>query len=235
MTVLHKSDTVSEAILKAGQFRLKDPWSAITHLAGFLAAIVAMPMLMLKGYLAQNSPSSMISYMIYMLSMILLYGASASYHSFNISEKANMILKKIDHLSIFLLIAGTYTPVCLIALDQPHGYYLLAAVWTIALAGIIFKLFYVTCPKWVSSVIYTAMGWVCIFCLPQLLHNLSSGAFFWLLAGGILYSVGAVFYAIRPKWLDHPHFGNHEVFHCFVLAGSICHFIVVCGFLTMIG
>lgn len=235
MTVLKNKNTVSEAILRAGEFRLKDPWSAITHLAGFLAAIVAMPMLMLRGYLAQNSLSSMISYMIYMLSMILLYGASASYHSFNISEKANMILKKIDHLSIFLLIAGTYTPVCMIALAPPQGYWLLAAVWGIALLGIIFKLFYVTCPKWVSSVMYTAMGWVCLFCFPQLLHSLSTGAFLWLLAGGIFYSIGAVFYAVKPKWLDHPGFGNHEVFHCFVLAGSVCHFIVVCGFLTMIG
>ena len=115
------------------------------------------------------------------------------------------------------------------------GWILLAAVWSIALAGIVFKLFFVTCPKWVSSVIYTAMGWVCIFCLPQLLQSLSAGAFFWLLAGGIMYSIGAVFYAIKPKWLSHPGFGNHEVFHCFVLAGSLCHFIVVCGFLTMLG
>ena len=145
------------------------------------------------------------------------------------------MLKKIDHLSIFILIAGTYTPVCVIAIDKPFGWIMLAAVWSIALAGIVFKLFYVTCPKWVSSVIYTAMGWVCIFALPQLLKSLTVGAFIWLLAGGILYSLGAVIYALRPKFLSHPRFGSHEVFHCFVLAGTFCHFIVVCGFLTRIG
>ena len=235
MTVIKNTNTVSDMLRTAGEFRLKDRWSAITHLIGFLASIVAMPLLMLRGYLWQNSTAAMVSYMIYMLSMILLYGASASYHSFNISEKANLILKKIDHLSIFILIAGTYTPVCVIALAGMKGWILLAAVWSIALIGIVFKLFFVTCPKWVSSVIYTAMGWVCIFCLPQLLQSLSAGAFFWLLAGGIMYSIGAVFYAIKPKWLSHPGFGNHEVFHCFVLAGSLCHFIVVCGFLTMLG
>ena len=197
MTVYENRPAVSDTLMISGYFRLKDFWSALTHIAGFLAAIVAMPFLMLKGYLAQNETVSMVSYMIYMLSMILLYGASSAYHSFNISEKANLLLKKIDH--------------------------------------IVFKLFYVTCPKWVSSVIYTAMGWVCIFALPQLLRSLSAGAFIWLLAGGILYSIGAVIYAIRPKFLANPRFGSHEVFHCFVLAGTFCHFIVVCGFLTMIG
>lgn len=235
MTVIKKSYSVNDQILSAYPFRLKDPWSAITHLAGCLAAIIAMPLLMLKGYMSGNTLSSMISYMIYMLSMVVLYGASFSYHSFNISSRANMILKKIDHLSIFLLIAGTYTPVCVIALDKPSGWYLLAAVWTIAALGILFKLFFVTCPKWVSSLMYTAMGWVCMIYLPQLLQNLSTGAFLWLLAGGILYSIGAIFYAVKPRWLSHPGFGNHEVFHCFVLAGSICHFIVVCVFLSAIG
>ena len=235
MTVFESRPAVSENLMISGYFRLKDFWSALTHIAGFLAAIVAMPFLMLKGYLAQNETVSMVSYMVYMLSMILLYGASSAYHSFNISEKANLLLKKIDHLSIFILIAGTYTPVCVIAIDKPFGWIMLAAVWSIALAGIVFKLFYVTCPKWVSSVIYKAMGWVCIFALPQLLKSLSTGAFIWLLAGGILYSLGAVIYALRPKFLSHPRFGSHEVFHCFVLAGTFCHFIVVCGFLTMIG
>ena len=235
MTVYENRPAVSETLMISGYFRLKDFWSALTHIAGFLAVIVAMPFLMLKGYLAQNDTVSMVSYMVYMLSMILLYGASSAYHSFNISDKANLLLKKIDHLSIFILIAGTYTPVCVIAIEKPLGWIMLAAVWSIALAGIVFKLFYVTCPKWVSSVIYTAMGWVCIFALPQLLRSLSAGAFVWLLAGGILYSIGAVIYAIRPKFLANPRFGSHEVFHCFVLAGTFCHFIVVWGFLTMIG
>ena len=235
MTAIKKPYSITDTMISAQNFRLKDRWSAITHLAGFLASIIAMPFLLLKGYLYQNSLTSMVSYIIYMMSMILLYGASSSYHSFDISDRANMNLKKIDHVSIFILIAGTYTPVCMIALDKPAGYYLLAAVWTVAVLGTVFKLFYVTCPKWVSSVMYAAMGWLCVTCLPQLIESLPSGAFFWLLLGGIFYTVGAVFYAFKPKWMDHPGFGNHEVFHCFVLAGSICHFILVFSYLTLIG
>lgn len=145
-----------------------------------------------------------------------------------------MILKKCDHLSIFLLIAGSYTPVCVIALKGTIGIRLLAFIWTLAVIGMIFKLFWVTCPKWVSSVIYTAMGWACILRIPALYAILGSG-FYWLLAGGILYTVGAVFYALKPKWLSNPEFGNHEVFHLFVLAGSFCHFIVMFQYLTTLG
>jgi len=177
----------------------------------------------------------MISYAVFMLSMIVLYGASTSYHSFNISPKGNRVLKKIDHVSIFYLIAGSYTPICLVGMHNRAGYILLGIIWFLALAGTVFKLCWVTCPKWVSSVIYTAMGWACIAFLPQLLTSLPTGAFRWLLAGGIMYTVGAVFYAVKPKWLNNPDFGNHEVFHCFVLAGSFCHFIVVYQYLCMIG
>ncbi len=216
-------------------FKPKDPWSALTHFTGFLAAIIAMPFLLIKGAGCGNSTVSLVSYMIFMLSMILLYGASTSYHSFNISPRINIILKKLDHTSIFFLIAGTYTPVCLIALQGSVGHILLAVVWTIAAAGMIFKLCWVTCPKWVSSVMYTLMGWVCLGVMPSLVQTLSRGAFLWLLAGGLLYTAGAVIYAVKPKRLANKAFGNHEIFHCFVLAGSVCHFIVIYSYLTMIG
>ena len=175
----------------------------------------------------------MISFMIFMLSMILLYGASASYHSFHVSNRVDLNLKKIDHSSIFILIAGSYTPICLTALKDTVGPMLLTMIWIIAIAGIVFKVFWVTCPKWVSSVMYSLMGWLCIMFLPQILSAVSAHAFAWLLAGGIAYTIGAVIYALKPKLLASKSFGNHEIFHCFVLLGSLCHYIFVLNYLTM--
>ena len=128
---------------------------------------------------------------------------------------------------IFVLIAGSYTPVCLIVLGGDQGYTLLALVWGIALAGMLIKACWITCPKWFSSVIYIAMGWVCVLVFGQLLSSLPTAAFLWLLAGGIIYTVGGIIYALKLPLFNtrHKAFGSHEVFHLFVMAGSICHFI----------
>ena len=159
--------------------------------------------------------------------MILLYGASATYHSLNISGKALRIFRKIDHMMIFVLIAGSYTPVCLIILGGKLGYTLLSVVWGIALFGMILKACWVTCPKWFSSVIYIAMGWVCLGVFGTLWNVLPHVAFGWLLAGGIIYTIGGVIYALKLPIFNGKHklFGSHEIFHLFVMGGSICHFI----------
>ena len=214
-------------------FRIKDFWSAVTHFIGMVAAIIGMPILLIKASAYQASFLTMISFMIFMLSMIMLYGASASYHSFHVSKQVDLNLKKIDHSSIFILIAGSYTPICLTALKDTVGPILLTMIWIIAIAGIVFKLFWVTCPKWVSSVMYSLMGWLCIMFLPQILNAVSVHGFIWLLAGGISYTIGAVIYALKPKLLASKSFGNHEIFHCFVLLGSLCHYIFVLNYLTM--
>ena len=128
---------------------------------------------------------------------------------------------------IFVLIAGTYTPVCLIILGGKIGYTLLAVVWSIAAVGMLIKAFWVTCPKWFSSVIYIAMGWVCVFVFGNLWSTLPLGGFLWLLAGGIIYTIGGVIYALKLPIFNSKHkgFGSHEVFHLFCMAGSFCHFI----------
>ena len=130
-------------------------------------------------------------------------------------------------MMIFVLIAGSYTPVCLIVLGGELGYTLLAFVWGIALAGMLVKACWITCPKWFSSVIYIAMGWVCLLVFGKLLDTLPTAAFLWLLAGGIIYTAGGIIYALKlPLFnLKHKGFGSHEVFHLFVMAGSVCHFI----------
>ncbi len=217
-------------------FRPKDFWSAATHFAGYIASIAAMPLLLLKASRYGADSLQMKGYAVFMLSMIILYGASTAYHSFNISPRFNMILKRIDHCSIFLLIAGSYTPVCLSVLNNSSGRILLAVIWLTALAGIIFKICWVTCPKWVSSVIYIGMGWAALSVLPELYALLGNG-FAWLLAGGILYTVGGVIYALKPALFPREKetgFGNHELFHCFVLAGSFCHFIMVYSCITVL-
>ena len=166
---------------------LKDPGSAITHFIGMLMAIFAAVPLLIK---AAREPDHiyLISLSIYALSLILLYAASTTYHTFDLSEKANTILKKIDHMMIFVLIAGSYTPICLITLKGRTGTILLALVWGIAIVGIILKAFWVFCPKWVSSVLYIGMGWTCVLAFTQILNALSPAAFGWLLAGGIIYT-----------------------------------------------
>ena len=172
--------------------------------------------------------------LIFMLSMVLLYGASATYHSVNLSGRPLRIFRKLDHMIIFVLIAGSYTPVCLIVLGGKQGYTLLTIVWSIAAAGMLIKAFWITCPKWFSSVLYIAMGWVCLFVFGQLLDTLPLPAFLWLLAGGIIYTVGGVIYALKLPIFNAKHagFGSHEIFHLFVMAGSVCHFIFMYNYVA---
>ena len=207
---------------------IKDPGSAITHFIGMLMAIFAAVPMLIKAY---QEPQKIyyVSLCIYTTSLILLYAASTSYHTFDLSEKWNTVLKKIDHMMIFVLIAGSYTPICLLVLDKKTGIFLLALVWGIAIVGILMKAFWVFCPKWVSSILYIGMGWTCVLAFTQILNNLPFSQFMWLLLGGIIYTIGGVIYALKLPNFDkrHKNFGTHEIFHLFVMGGSACHFIVM--------
>lgn len=220
------------------KFCTRDPLSALTHAIGFAAAIFLTPVLLTHAAGAGAGFTEMVSLSIFMLSMVLLYAASTAYHTFPLSDSGVKKLKKIDHAMIFVLIAGSYTPICTIALPYATGSFMLALVWSIALVGIAFKFIWVTCPKWVSSVIYIAMGWVCVFAMDEILASLSRANFLWLLAGGIAYTVGGVIYGLQkvinkrkgtadPAQLPKYHFGPHEVFHVFVMIGTACHFVVM--------
>lgn len=213
--------------------KVKDPGSAITHFIGMMMAIFASTPLLIKAA-RQPDKIHMIALGIFIASMILLYAASTLYHTLDLSEKANKMLKKIDHMMIFVLIAGTYTPICIIALPQPLGIRLLGLVWGIALVGIIVKMFWVTCPKWFSSILYIGMGWTCVLAFTQILNSLPKAAFGWLLAGGIIYTIGGIIYALKLPIFNakHQYFGSHEIFHLFVMGGSICHFIVMYVFVA---
>ncbi len=208
------------------QITIREPGSAITHFIGMLAAIIFTAPLLLKASTLGGS-TTLIAMAIFMASMILLYGASATYHSLPVTGRVLRVFRKIDHMMIFVLIAGSYTPICMIVLGGTLGYTLLAIVWGIAALGMLIKALWITCPKWFSSVIYIAMGWVCVGVFGPLLHTLSLPAFGWLLAGGIIYTVGGIIYALKLPLFNsrHSFFGSHEIFHLFVMGGSICHFI----------
>ena len=204
---------------------IREPGSALTHLAACIASLIAAIPLLIKA--SDNSLTALCAMTVFISSMILLYGASTTYHSVNVREQTLRIFKKLDHAMIFVLIAGSYTPVCLLILPIEKGYLLLAGIWTIAVVGIIIKMFWIYCPKWFSSILYIAMGWVCLTVLTDLVNTLSRVSFAWLLAGGIIYTIGGVIYALKLPLFNarHKYFGSHEIFHCFVMGGSICHFI----------
>ena len=207
------------------QVTIREPGSAITHFIAWLLAVIAASPLIIKA--GNSSSLATLAMVIFSASMILLYGASTAYHSVAVSDKILRIYRKIDHMMIFVLIAGSYTPVCLIVLGGKMGYTLLTFVWGIAIVGMTVKAFWITCPKWFSSAIYIAMGWTCVLVFGTLWSTLPHAAFAWLLAGGIIYTIGGIIYALKLPLFNsiHKNFGSHEIFHLFVMGGSICHFI----------
>lgn len=212
--------------------KIKDPVSALTHFAAMIMALIAATPLLLKA--SSAGTLHMASLAIFITSMVLLYAASTIYHTLDISPKINKLLKKIDHMMIFILIAGTYTPVCLIVLGDRTGWSLLGLVWGIAALGIVIKAWFVMCPRWFSSTIYIAMGWICVLAFSKIINALSPAAFGWLLAGGLIYTIGGVIYALKLPIFNsrHKNFGSHEIFHLFVMGGSLCHYILMYRFVA---
>jgi hemolysin III len=157
---------------------------------------------------------------------VLLFGISAIYHRFNWSPNVKLALKRFDHANIFLLIAGSYTPITLLALPQDKGLILIVAIWTVALLGIGFRVFWIGAPRWLYVVIYIAMGWAAVVYLPELLAaNLAMMLL--ILIGGLLYTLGAVFYAMKRPNPFPGHFGFHEIFHTFTVLAFMCHWTAV--------
>ena len=203
---------------------IKDPVSALTHLLGALIA-VPMTVLLIVQSAALGSAWHVVSFSIFGAALILLYTASTVYHMLPISEKAQAVLRRIDHMMIFVLIAGTYTPICLLPLRGAWGYTLLALIWTIAAAGIVLKALWMDAPRWLSSIIYVAMGWIVVIALYPLAHSVSAGALALLFGGGLTYTAGAVIYALKKPYFQFRFFGFHELFHLFVMGGSAFHIV----------
>ncbi len=210
-------------------FEVKDKLSALSHLIGFIFSIVLTPVLLIKGSLDGKSLVELISYAIFTFSMVILYAASTCYHSFTLeSEKKNIRLKKFDHMMIPVLIAGTYTPLCVTTLQSDGGIVLLSIIWALAFLSILFKAFWVTCPKYISSIIYIAMGWAVSPYLSRLYSLLTPDGFRFLLLGGITYTIGGVIYASSLPFLEkNKNFRSHELFHIFILFGTLFHYLMI--------
>ncbi len=206
----------------------KELVSAYTHLGGAILSVIGFFALIFKGFKTDNLAVE-ISTIVFGLSMIFLYSMSATYHMIDSSKiRIKLVLRKIDHIMIFFLIAGTYTPICLITFNGLLiGKVLLIVVWSIALIGLFIKLFWINAPRWVCSGLYIAMGWTAIFVIKPIITYFDSSAIFWLFAGGIIYTVGGVIYGLKKPNLKFKNFGFHELFHIFILLGSLCHFIMI--------
>lgn len=203
------------------------PWSAITHGAGALLAALGIVLLVVRSLSLGGGPLSLAAVLIYGLSMLGLYTASTLYHSLNTGVKGRIALRKYDHISIYFLIAGTYTPICLLALPRNWGIPMLAVIWSLALAGTVLALLWINAPRALTAGIYLAMGWLAVILLPALFGTLSASGMFWMILGGVLYTVGGVLYAVKWPGRNNPRFGCHEIFHVFIVLGSIAHFMLV--------
>ena len=208
------------AVARKRRFQVKDSISALTHFIGFLAVI---PVFICLLDLA-DTKLQQISFIVFGFSLLLLYGASTIYHTLKVSAEKTALLRRIDHMMIFVLIAGTYTPVCLVPLAGKWGTILLSAIWAIAIAGVFMKIFWMGAPRWLSTMIYVVMGWLSITAFVPLLKAVGWGGFGMLLGGGIAYTVGALIYALKkPNLAILISFGFHEIFHVFVMIGSAFH------------
>lgn len=193
--------------------------NVISHGLGLLLSVVGLILLIIKA--GQLSAMALkVSYWIFGSSMIILYTASTLYHSVR-ERKLRYRLNILDHASIYILIAGTYTPFSLVTLEGTVGWIIFAVVWAFAIAGVILKLFFTGKFQTLSTIMYVAMGWIIVFAVKPLINNLSQDGLIWLFAGGISYTIGAIIFSIdKLKY-------NHAIFHLFVLFGTFCHFLAI--------
>ena len=200
-------------------------------MAGGLLACVGLLVLLARATSAGRT-DQIVAFGIFGISLVALYIASSLYHLLPLSPAGVARLRKLDHVAIFVLIAGTYTPFCLLALDGGWRWGVLAIAWGLALCGASLKLLWMGAPRWLSVLLYLGMGWVAVAAVPALLRTLPAGGMAWVLAGGLTYSAGALVYGLkRPNPIPGA-FGFHELWHLFVVAGSACHFWAVLRYLV---
>lgn len=205
--------------------RFRDPFSGFSHLFGAIVGLVVLCILVIQASL-HGDVWQITSFSIFGASMIMMFGSSAVYHLAQGSDEKILKLKRIDHMAIFAMIAGTYTPMCLVPLRDSIGWPLLISVWSIAISGILLKIFWIGAPRWLSTLIYVAMGWACVFGLTTMKATMPEASFDWLVYGGIAYTLGAVVYG--TKWPNpSKEFGFHEIWHLFVMAGAFSHAMAV--------
>lgn len=206
---------------------IREPINGLTHLFGAVLSFIGLLALVIKAAETAESPLVIMAVIAFGVSMILLYAASATYHMVVATDSVIAFLRRIDHSMIFILIAGTYTPLCLISLNGVKGWVLFAVVSTIAVLGVTFKLVWFHAPRWLSTTLYVAMGWIVVFFSSALAPIIGTNGMLLLILGGLFYTFGALIYWLKPKFLSFRHMGFHEIFHIFILIGSFFHFFCV--------
>ena len=204
--------------------KIHEPFNSLSHLGGATAAFFGSIVLIIVGW---TGTAKIISLVVYGLSLVGLFTMSAIYHLVKVEPRIQQTLRKLDHSAIYLLIAGTYTPICVNAFSGFFHWGLLTVIWIIAFGGILVKIFYGNAPRWLNASVYVVMGWLCLSAVGQLSTALSPATLAWLIAGGVIYTIGAGIYALKLFNFAPGKFGFHEVWHLFVLFGAMAHFIAV--------
>ncbi|MCL4486792.1 MAG: hemolysin III family protein [Chloroflexi bacterium] len=209
--------------------KLREPVNGLTHLFAAVAAAMGLVVLL---YVGRDSLFKQVSLFVYASSLVLMFAASAAYHLIRGGPRISLLLRKLDHTSIYLLIAGTYTPICLQFLTGIWQWGILAVIWSMAAIGIIVKMFVIHAPRWITAAVYILMGWLSLFAIPEILRSMPETALIWLVVGGALFTAGAAVYVTeRPDWFPGV-FGFHELWHIFVILGCISHFIVIAAYVA---
>lgn len=206
--------------------KLREPVNSLTHWGGAILALAGLIALLIVGW---STPAKIVSLIVYGLSLIFMFSASATYHMVRVKDKTLEIFRKVDHAAIYALIAGTYTPFCVNAFDGFWKWGMLIVIWSLAAVGIAVKIFYIRAPRWLNAGIYIVMGWLSVAAAEQMLAALPGWALAWLLAGGIIYTLGAIVYMTKIFNFKPGVFGFHEVWHIFVLLAAAAHFVAVMG------
>jgi hemolysin III len=209
--------------------KLRDPVSGLMHLGAALAAFLGLVIML---YLAQDSHIKQMSLLIYGISLVLMFSASAAYHLIKAQTRVDLYLRKLDHSAIYLLIAGTYTPICLYFFTGFWKWGMLAIIWSVAIIGITVKLLIINAPRWLTAGTYLVMGWLAIIAIKEILIAMPPGAMVWLLLGGLFFTVGAVIYITKRPNFYPGVFGFHEIWHIFVILGCLCHFILITSYIA---
>lgn len=226
------TENVKETLNKPYPLSMKEPGNTITHLIGAVLSVVGL-VFMIYQALKAGSGYYLAGAIVFGASLIALYSASTIYHWIPGSERLTKALRKVDHAMIYVLIAGTYTPICLITLKGTLGTILLVLVWTLAVAGIFLKLLWMNAPRWLYTGCYLFLGWLAVFFIWPIYKSMPIMGFVYLISGGLLYTVGSIIYAKKSEKLKIANLGFHEIFHLFILAGSAAHFIMISQYVML--
>ncbi|MGD2058258.1 MAG: hemolysin III family protein [Anaerolineales bacterium] len=208
---------------------MREPFNGISHLLAALASVVGVIWLLVEGW---DEPLRRSSLLIYGLTLFLMFASSSAYHSITARPETMLLLKKFDHTAIYLLIAGSYTPICLHFFQGFWRWPFLAIIWSLALAGVMLKLFLIHTPRWITAGLYLMLGWLSVFAFGEILRSFPPGALIWLVLGGFFFTVGALVYTFKKPDLVPGRFGFHELWHIFVILGAFSHFMLIARFVA---